>query len=162
MRLWTLTLAARLIRWWARVYTRGVDAPTRRRRCAEIESDVWESLHDPENTGATGIHMLVRFARGIPADVSWRLEHTLTGEELMRKKLVLVCFTAAAAMTMLWFLFPRPESLSLPSLPVKPVPNYVEVHRGPPPPPPPPPTWEEFVAKVNGRPRPADRSIQRK
>ncbi len=68
----------------------------------------------------------------------------------MRRKLALVCIAAATVMTLLWFLFPRFEPLSLPNLPAKPVPNYVEKRRGPPPPPPPPPSWEEFVAKVNG------------
>ena len=70
-------LAAMLVRSWTRAYTRGMHAASSPARCAEIESDIWESLHDPENADATGIDILIRFARGMPADLSWRLEHAL-------------------------------------------------------------------------------------
>ena len=123
---------------------------SRRRRCAEIESDIWEALHDAENADATGIYILIRLARGMPADLSWRLEHAFRGEQLMWSKLALLCVAAATVMAIV-ALSRRYEPLSLPNLPAKPTPNYVEKRRGPPPPPPPPPTWEQFVAKVNGK-----------
>ncbi len=49
-----------------------------------------------------------------------------------------------------WFslLLERP---SIPTIPARPAPNYPVKSRVPPPPPPPHPTWEEFVAKVNGK-----------
>jgi hypothetical protein len=147
MRRWLPRLAVMVVRAWTRAYTKGMDADVRRRRCAEIESDIWESLHDPENTDATGAHILVRFARGAPADLSWRLEHTLTGGQLMWRKLALLCIATATVMAILWSFSPPSEPLSLPNLPATPIPIYVEKRRGPPPPPPPPPSWEEFVAK---------------
>src|SRR4029450_2880286 len=101
MRLWLLTFAAMLVRSWTRAYTRGMDAATRRRRCAEIESDIWESLHDLETTG---FHMLVRFARGMPADVLWRLEHALQGGEHMWRKYALIGLAAAPLTTIAWSL----------------------------------------------------------
>jgi hypothetical protein len=150
MRGWLLALAVVLLRSWTRAYTRGTHAEVRRRRCAEIESDLWEALHDPENADATGVHILIRLARGMPADLSWRLEHAFGGQQFMWRKLALLCI-AAATVVAIFSLSRLSEPLSLPNLPAEPVPNYVEKRRGPPPPPPPPPSWEEFVAKVNGR-----------
>ena len=69
----------------------------------------------------------------------------------MWRKLALLCIAVATVVAMLWSLSPRFEPLTLPDLPAKPIPNYVEKRRGPPPPPPPPPSWEQFVAKVNGK-----------
>lgn len=141
------SLAARVVRAWTRAYTRGVHAEVRRRRCAEIESDIWESLHDPDNTDAIGTHILIRFVRGVPADLSWRLEHARTGGHLMWRKLALLCIAAATVTAIVWSFSPPPEPLSFPTLPATPIPIYVEKRRGPPPPPPPPPSWEEFVVK---------------
>ena len=136
---------------WTRAYTRGMHADLRRRRCAEIESDLWESLHDPDGTDATAMHLFLRFVRGMPADLAWRLEQAIIGDELMWRKLALLCIAAGTVMALLWSFSPRLEPLTLPKLPAKPIPNFVEKRRGPPPPPRPGPTWEEFVAKVNGR-----------
>lgn len=68
----------------------------------------------------------------------------------MVKKLAFLCIAVGTVTAMLWSLSPRSELQSLPELPPSPTPNYIEKRRLPPPPPP-PPTWEEFVAKVNGR-----------
>ena len=141
-----------LVRFWTRAYTAGMQAPTRRRRCAEVESDIWESLHDPNGALSQGIHILVRLARGAPADVVWRLEHALQEGELMWRKYALIGVAAAAVTTIAWSLSTPSADLSLPALPPDPTPIYVIRRRTPPPPPPPPPSWEEFVAKVNGRP----------
>jgi hypothetical protein len=126
-------------------------AEVRRRRCAEIESDIWESLHGPDSTETSGIHIVVRFVRGVPADVLWRLEHATVGGQLMWRKLAFLGVASLAVVAMLWSFSPRSELQSLPTLPAAPTPIYVIKRRVPPPPPPPPPTWEEFVAKVNGR-----------
>jgi hypothetical protein len=159
-----LEFAVGLVRLWTRAYTTGMRADVRRRRCAEIESDIWESLHDLENPGASGIHIVVRFARGMPADVLWRLEHAVVGGQRMWRKLAFLCIAAATVMAMLWSFSPRSELQSLPKLPASPTPNYVVKRRGPPPPPPRPPTWEEFVAKVNGREpqKPGNRTSSRR
>jgi hypothetical protein len=143
-------LAIALVRSWTRAYTTGMHAELRRRRCAEVESDIWEALHDQEYTSGSGFHIMARFAQGIPADVLWRLEHGAAGGQRMWKKVVFLGIATAAVIAMLRLFFPGPDLSSLPQLPAKPIPNYVEKRRVPPPPPP-PPTWEEFVAKVNGR-----------
>jgi hypothetical protein len=64
-------VAVRVVRRWARVYTRGLPVDDRERRRLELESAVWEHLHDPDEV-ATGRAVFGRFLRGIPADVRWR------------------------------------------------------------------------------------------
>jgi hypothetical protein len=61
--------AVRLTRWWTRVYTVGLPRDVRETRCAEIESDLWESLHDPD---VERPQILPRLAAGVVDDVSWR------------------------------------------------------------------------------------------
>jgi hypothetical protein len=151
MKRWPVLCAAMLVRAWTRAYTAGTQAETRRRRRAEMESDIWESLHDPEKDRSTGIHMVVRLARGIPADTLWRLEQALAGGELMWRKYALLGAAVAAVTAIVWSLSTPAGLPSLPTLPAEPTPIYVVKRRTPPPPPPPPPSWEEFVAKVNGK-----------
>ena len=64
-------LSLRLVRRWTLTYTRGLPAETRERRCLELESDMWEHLHDASEPDASR-ELLGRFLRGIPADVRWR------------------------------------------------------------------------------------------
>ena len=65
------SLAVRSVRWWAQLYTRGLPVEHRERRRLELESDMWEHLHDPDEP-ATSRALLGRLLRGIPADVWWR------------------------------------------------------------------------------------------
>ena len=74
----------------------------------------------------------------------------------MWKHIALVCSAVAVVVAILWSFALRSEP-QLPKMPSRPVPTYLAKRQGPPPPPPPPPTWEEFVAKVNGRPAPGAR-----
>ncbi len=71
--------AARLTRAWVGAYTRGVPAELRERRRGEIDSDLWEQSHDDREQGRasaqTSLEITVRLMLGIPADLSWRLEH---------------------------------------------------------------------------------------
>ena len=64
-----------LVRRWAALYTRGLPADVRDRRLLELESDVWEHLHDADERNVRRA-VFGRFLRGIPADVWWRY-HTL-------------------------------------------------------------------------------------
>ena len=64
-----------LVRRWVALYTRGLPAHARDRRLLELESDVWEHLHDADERHVRRA-MFGRFLRGIPADVWWRY-HTL-------------------------------------------------------------------------------------
>jgi hypothetical protein len=74
-----LTGAARLTRAWVSAYTRGVPAESRERRRGEIDSDLWEQSHDDREQGRasaqTSLEITVRLMLGMPADLSWRLEH---------------------------------------------------------------------------------------
>jgi hypothetical protein len=61
--------AVRLCRGWVNTYTRGLPAEIGERRLLEIESDLWDHLHDP---GTADREILGRTLRGIHADVWWR------------------------------------------------------------------------------------------
>lgn len=61
--------AARVARWWTRIYTAGLPDHLREARRAEVESDLWESLAD----GAPSHHILARTALGLPDDLTWSL-----------------------------------------------------------------------------------------
>jgi hypothetical protein len=65
-------LAIAVTRWWTRVYTFGLPAEVRAARREEIESDLWESLHDPEMPRP---QILPRLAGGVVDDVCWRAMH---------------------------------------------------------------------------------------
>jgi hypothetical protein len=62
---------AGLVSLWARTYTRGLPDEVAVRRRAELESDLWEQLHDTAQAHA-GRAIVGRLLRGIPADVRWR------------------------------------------------------------------------------------------
>ena len=68
-------LCVAMVRRWAALYTRGLPVDVRDRRLLELESDVWEHLHDADERNVRRA-MFGRFLRGIPADVWWRY-HTL-------------------------------------------------------------------------------------
>jgi hypothetical protein len=54
---------------WTATYTRGLPSPSGDRRRKEIESDIWEHLHDPQIANR---EVIGRSLRGIPSDVWWR------------------------------------------------------------------------------------------
>lgn len=64
-------LSVKAARRWAAVYTRGLSIDVRERRCLELESDMWEHLHDADEPNAATA-VFGRFLRGMPADVRWR------------------------------------------------------------------------------------------
>jgi hypothetical protein len=78
-----LRLAAALTRAWVRLYTRGLDHDRREARRAELESDVWEHVHDADEAGrppaAAALEIARRLVGGVPADLTWRLEHRRRG-----------------------------------------------------------------------------------
>lgn len=64
-------LCVRAARRWAALYTSGLPDEAVQRRTLELESDMWEHLHDrDEHHRARAV--LGRSLRGIPADVRWR------------------------------------------------------------------------------------------
>lgn len=67
------SVAARLVLAWVRFYTRDVVADEARPRRAELESDVWEQINDPDvRPGARSAFLLWRAIRSVPADLAWR------------------------------------------------------------------------------------------
>ncbi len=68
--------SSRLVLGWVRLYTHGLPAETAERRCAEIESDLWEQGHDPAETA--GVALIGRCLRGVPADLWWRYRTLVT------------------------------------------------------------------------------------
>ena len=78
-----IPLASDLTRSWVRLYTRGVAPDARQRRRNEIDSDLWEQTHESpqaaQTPSGTALAILARLALGIPADLSWRLEHASPG-----------------------------------------------------------------------------------
>ena len=71
-----LRLAVGLTHTWVRLYTRGLPPKPREARRAELESDLWEHVNEREHRpAATALEIAVRLLAGVPADLSWRLEH---------------------------------------------------------------------------------------
>jgi hypothetical protein len=138
-----LRWASRLARIWTSFYTLGMPPGLRDVRLAEIDSDLWEYVHDPDRARdlvAAG-HVLIRLLRGVPDDVLWRME--LMDLRSRRRRTTLWITTAAATLvlTALWIRNAAAPG-ELPAFPVSPLKVQVWLAGPvpPPPPPPPPPT----------------------
>jgi hypothetical protein len=127
-------LAASAVRTWARVYTWHAPEAEAERRREQIESDLWESIHDPNPARRDGlaVQIVARLINGIPADVAWRLEQP--GPDLRRIQVAITI--GAVGMLVLWLALVSASS-ALPPLPA--APPALPQRRAPPPPPPPPP-----------------------
>jgi len=128
-------LAMALVRLWTRVFTLGMSANVREWRRREIESDLWEHTHDRQ---PSPWQLIGRLIRGIPADVTWRIE-----EEIMRSKTLVVVGASVGIVlgaSAMWLY----DTMRADTLPIPP-PVSMEVGAPatwpaiPPPPPPPPP-----------------------
>jgi hypothetical protein len=104
-------LALALARAWVRLYTRGLPAQLRDSRRAEIECDLWEQRHDEQSRrsrrSATTARVLGRVLRGVPSDLSWRLEHRSPRVVARRLRLA-----GSAARRHRWTVFPALVELS--------------------------------------------------
>jgi hypothetical protein len=129
-----LWVAGAAVRTWTHLYTCGLPALTREVRRAEIESDLWESEHDPDRgagPGAAG-HMMLRLLMGLPDDVFWRLAH-VTGRRVATLR-------AVATVLLLLVVWVYVQWLqSVPTPPPRPMQFVSDRPTIPPPPPPPPP-----------------------
>jgi hypothetical protein len=71
--------AARFVRRWVELYTRGLPAELRDGRREEIDGDLWSQAEEARLIGrshrSTSGEILVRLIAGLPADVTWRLAH---------------------------------------------------------------------------------------
>jgi hypothetical protein len=74
-----IALVLAIARGWLRIYTRGTPAAVRDARRAEIECDLWEQRHEQQSRDqrvtATALDVLGRVVRGVPSDLSWRVQH---------------------------------------------------------------------------------------
>ena len=127
------------VRLWTSFYTWGLPDADREARRDEIDSDLWESVHDRE-AGRRGLalHIMARLVAGVPDDLGWRIEHGLaTG--MWRWPIAVSMF--AAAILALWLVAEQTTSAELPELPasVRIGPYGRSLLDAPPPPPPPPP-----------------------
>ena len=116
-----------LVRVWTRLYTSALSSEIRDRRRAEIESDVWESEHDPDIPHRA---LVLRLLRGIPADLLWRLEVT-PGRQHARAAVGALAGAAVLALA-LWAFVRQPAPLPTP--PRRPI--RISLGLMPPPPPP--------------------------
>lgn len=74
----TLAQAQVLVLAWVRAYTARLPADVRDRRREEVAADVWEQSHEAMVRGASAralaAHVLLRWLRGVPADLTWRVD----------------------------------------------------------------------------------------
>jgi len=99
-------LAITVTRWWTRAYTIGLPADVRAARCAEIESDLWESMHDPD---VPQPQILPRLAGGLVDDVCWRANHLADESRMMWLTIATGCLLLAA----MWEWLARPAIMTM-------------------------------------------------
>src|SRR5262245_34338785 len=109
-------IATSAVRWWTRLYTRGL--PERAARLEEIESDLWEFAHDQTETHtlSPGLHVLLRLLLGMPSDLVWRVEQFGWRHLAARVVLTMACISALAT-TAFWLLIQLPAMPSAPPPP---------------------------------------------
>ena len=133
-------LASALVRAWTRLYTWGLPAVARDRRCAEIASDLWEFSRDLGDEGvgptAAALRIVRRLLLGIPDDLTWRIDE---GGAMSQVRTSIWLLVAALVVALLW---PVIDVMRAQRLPIPPTPPGWSFRAGPPtrlPPPPPPP-----------------------
>lgn len=91
MRTGLIGFANQLVRGWSSLYTRGLPCDHRDRRRAELESDLWEhvfaSREQHEGQLLLTLQILTRLIAGVPADLTWRLEHRASGKSTARRRI---------------------------------------------------------------------------
>jgi len=127
---------AACVRRWTRIYTWGLPPAVREARCQDIESDLWESAHDPDVTEAElATQMVMRLISGIADDVAWRV-----AQVSLAKSITLRLVPAAVILCMLLlFAAVAPLTTNVPDEPEPPTGARQMQTMVPDPPPPPPP-----------------------
>jgi hypothetical protein len=97
---------AGIVRVWVRCYTLGLSADIALARKETIEADLWDELQEAEQlgvAGSVGRQRMSRLFRGIPADVSWRLEQRIgnapRSDQMRISKVELVLLVGAIALS---------------------------------------------------------------
>src|SRR5205085_7760007 len=126
--------AAACVRRWTRIYTWRLPPGVREARCQEIESDLWESAHDPDTTRTElATQMIVRLTLGIADDVAWRVAQVRLAHSIALRTV------PAAILSMLLLLAAvAPLGTNVPYLPEPPT-GARQTHTVVPDPPPSPP-----------------------
>ena len=119
--------ALTLARWWTRLYTVGAPSHVARARRAEIETDLWEFERDLPQTPHGVATAWARLLFGMPDDLSWRLDHRLTGRVVWWSGPV-----AAGVLVSIFWLISNSRNFDLP-LPPTPPPAAVANEVPPPP-----------------------------
>lgn len=131
---WRSRLASDVVRRWTRLYTAGLPACTREMRLDEIESDLWESTHDPGREPLDALHLVGRLLLGVPDDLRWRAARA------SRRAVAMASVSLVGAIVLItWFYANVFGPQTLPQPHGQPM-NFVSDRpRLVPPPPPPPP-----------------------
>jgi hypothetical protein len=128
-------LAMSAVRAWTRLYTWNLPEALRHSRRDEIESDLWESVHDARPGDAVALQIWGRLLGGMVDDLRWRSDQVATMLPLALRFAITIALVAILG---LWLVggsgTPLPEFPAAP--PVRLGPDLIDV---PPPPPPPPP-----------------------
>jgi TonB family protein len=128
-------LVVACVRCWTRLYTWRLPPAVRDARREEIESDLWESSHDPGITEAElAIQTVTRLTLGVADDVAWRF-----AQVTVTKHVTLRALTATVVLCMLLFATLSRLTTDVPQLPKLPLPPLQVQRTVPDPPPPPPP-----------------------
>jgi len=134
----TLTRASiAVVLLWTRLYTWRMPRAVREARIAEIESDLWESSHDDNQSQTLPVQIMARLLIGMTDDLRWRAEQVAPPSHATRLTLALGVATAAL-LGAVWvgLAVGRVES---PPAPAAPELRWRPKNPPPPPPPPPPP-----------------------
>jgi hypothetical protein len=130
-------VAAAIVRAWTRTYTSGLPAELRDARRDEIESDLWESAHDPgPSSRMAAVQMIARMLIGMPDDVGWRNEQA--GRRVARRWSVALAIGVVAVVA-LWLVSETAKPKDIPEIRQLRFTNRPPLIDVPPPPPPPPP-----------------------
>jgi hypothetical protein len=92
-----------LTRAWVLMHTCHAPRVDAEARSAEIESDVWEMLHDPDlGSPARRIRIAAsRLCLGIPEDLAWACEHLPPREQLLLRRVLAVTAATVMVLTLL-------------------------------------------------------------
>ena len=107
-----------VVRLWTQLYTCALPVAVREARRAEIASDVWHSVHDPDRDAPwrLALQMILRLLLGIRDDLGWRWEQPkATPGPGIRAVLAAGAFCALVLAVALGFW--RPQSPPLPQKP---------------------------------------------
>ena len=95
--------SATFVRFWVRCYATGLPRNVREERRDEITSDLWEHANDRQLAdGDVDAEILARSLLGVPADLSWRLEHSRLARVPSRSVAILLRLLGVVEATARW------------------------------------------------------------